>query len=71
MKRLRYLSPNGDVSRGGNGWRKFGIGRFRGQSTNSPCLRLALRVLRFASQRNCDPTPKTRLHAGLVDVFGL
>ena len=37
----------------------FGIGRFRGRSTNFPCLRLALRVLRFASQRNCDPTPKT------------
>ena len=37
----------------------FGIGRFRGRRTNSPRLRLALRVPRFASQRNCDPTPKT------------
>ena len=39
----------------------FGIGRFRGQSTNSPRLWLALRVLRFASQRNCDLTPKTKI----------
>ena len=38
---------------------RFGIGRFRGRSTNSPSLWLALRVLRFATQRNCDPTPKT------------
>ena len=38
---------------------KLGIGHFRGQSTNSPRLRLVLRVPRFASQRNCDPTPKT------------
>ena len=35
------------------------MGRFEGQSTNSPSLRLALRVLRFASQRNCDLTLKT------------
>ena len=42
---------------------KFRIGRFWGRSTNSPSLRLALRVLRFATQRNCDPTPKTRLRA--------
>ena len=34
-------------------------GRFRGQSANSPSLRPALRVLRFAAQRNCDLTPKT------------
>ena len=40
--------------------KQFGIGRFGGQSPNSPILRLALRVLRFATQRNCDPTPKTR-----------
>ena len=33
--------------------------RFWGQSANSPSLRLALRVLRFAAQRNCDLTPKT------------
>ena len=50
---------------------KFGSGRFRGRSTNSPSLWLALRVLRFASQRNCDPTPKTRLHAVPVNVFWL
>jgi hypothetical protein len=31
---------------------------FEGQSPNSPSLRLALRVLRFASQRNCDLTLK-------------
>ena len=30
-----------------------------GVSINSPTLRPALRVLRFAAQRNCDPTPKT------------
>ena len=42
-------------------WRKFGTGRFRGQSTNSPSLWPALRVLRFASQRNCALTPKTRI----------
>ena len=50
-ERLRYLSPNGA--------KKFGFGRFEGQSTNSPRLRLALRVLRFASQRNCALTLKT------------
>ena len=38
----------------------FGSGRFQGQSPNSPRLRLALRVLRYASQRNCDLTLKTR-----------
>ncbi len=37
----------------------FGSGRFQGQSPNSPRLRLALRVLRYASQRNCDLTLKT------------
>ena len=36
----------------------MGSGCFQGQSTNSPCLRLALRVLRNASQRNCDLTLK-------------
>ena len=36
---------------------------FGGRSTNSPSLRPALRVLRFTSQQNCDPTPKTRLRA--------
>ena len=36
-----------------------GSGRFWGQSPNSPSLRPALRVLRCASQRNCDLTPKT------------
>ena len=32
----------------------FGVG-----AQIPPRLRLALRVLRFATQRNCDPTPKT------------
>ena len=39
---------------------KFGSGCFQNQSPNSPRLRLALRVLRYASQRNCDLTLKTQ-----------
>jgi hypothetical protein len=59
------LSPNGEGDGSGSSIRNrdsgsgFGIGRFRGQSTNSPSLRLALWVLRFATQQNCDLTPKT------------
>ena len=37
---------------------EFGHGRFEGQSANFPSLRLALRVLRFTAQRNCDLTLK-------------
>jgi hypothetical protein len=52
---------------GRQAWRSCGIetwqveiGRFRGQSTNSPSLWPALRVLHFAAQRNCDLTPKNQ-----------
>ena len=55
--RYRRVSPNGCDAR------QFGRGRLRGQSPNSPSLWLALRVLRFASQRNCDLTPKTKMPA--------
>ena len=58
----RVKASTGSARTGGeygpNG-RGIGSGRFRGRSTNSPCLRPALWVLRFAAQRNCDPTPKT------------
>ena len=60
----RVKASTGSARTGGeygpNG-RGIGSGRFRGRSTNSPCLRPALWVLRFAAQRNCDPTPKTRI----------
>ena len=62
-RRLRQAQPEREGERGTVAGTTFGIGRFRGRSTNSPRLRLALRVLRFTTQRNCDPTPKTRLHA--------
>ena len=70
-RRLRQAQPEREGERGTEAGTTFGIGRFRGRSTNSPRLRLALRVLRFATQRNCDTTPKTRLHVVPVDFFGL
>ena len=49
VKGFNRLSPNGwEVQFGRR--KEFGSGRFEGQSTNSPSLRLALRVLRFAAQ---------------------
>ena len=69
-RRLRQAQPDPSIPQDKRS-REFGIGRFRGRSTNSPRLRLALRVLRFATQRNCDPTPKTRLHVVSVNFFGL
>ena len=53
------LSRNGCEAPHEEQKRKLRCGRFEGQSTNSPSLRLALRVLRFAAQRNCDLTLKT------------
>jgi hypothetical protein len=58
--RLRRAQPERWENLIPNSRTEFGSGRFEGQSTNSPNLRLALRVLRFASQGNCDLTLKTR-----------
>ena len=53
-ERMGNKASTGSARTGGmlnlNGEKKLRCGRFEGQSTNSPSLRLALRVLRFAAQ---------------------
>jgi hypothetical protein len=57
-RRLRQAQPERGWDGNGNGIR---IRAFSGSEHKFPALGLALRVLRFAAQRNCDPTPKTRM----------